>query len=107
MNNHAAEWAHLTDNQYCTLEADGVLLWRNPEGQLHRVNEKGVQDGPAAVYPDGTQYWAVNDRWHRVSGPACIYPDGRQVWYLNGHKRTQEEWSKDHRVVAYRQQTQG
>lgn len=58
---------------------DGAYHVRNSSGQLHR------EDGPAAIYLDGSQHWCRNGQYHREGGPAAIYPDGRQYWYQNGH----------------------
>ncbi len=57
---------------------DGRLEWHDAKGQLHR------KDGPARIYPDGTQAWYLNGQLHREDGPAIMYPDGYQAWYLNG-----------------------
>ena len=59
---------------------------RNSKGHLHR------EDGPAIIFPDGTQYWHRNGEFHRDDGPAIIYPDGRQHWYRNGicHRKINE-----------------
>ena len=51
---------------------------RDSNGDLHRDN------GPAIVYPDGTQYWYRNGQLHRDNGPAEVYPNGTQFWYRNG-----------------------
>jgi len=53
-------------------------------GQLHR------EDGPAAIWDDGTQEWLKDRQLHREDGPAVIYPDGTQAWYKNG-KRHRED----------------
>ena len=46
--------------------------------QFHRV------DGPAIIYPNGTQLWFINGNLHREDGPARIFPDGQEEWYING-----------------------
>jgi hypothetical protein len=51
-------------------------------GKLHR------DDGPATIYPDGSQYWYRNGKLHRDDGPAIIYPDGTQLWYQNDQLQT-------------------
>lgn len=65
------------------LEAGGTFqnemyACRNSNGAYHR------EDGPAVVYPDGTQHWYRNGMFHRDDGPAVILPDGTQKWYRNG-----------------------
>ena len=57
---------------------DGWIQWIDDEGLLHRV------DGPAWVWPDGTQYWFNHDRDHFVHGPSDLYADGRLAWYEDG-----------------------
>ena len=56
---------------------DGSQEWYR-NGDLHR------EDGPAVINPDGEQYWYRNGKCHRDDGPARIWPDGRQEWYRNG-----------------------
>lgn len=48
---HIEKWAHLKDNQHCHLVVDESWNheWVNAEGLLHRVDESGVQDGPACI----------------------------------------------------------
>ncbi len=81
---------------------DGTLVWRDENGKLHR------EDGPAAIYPNGKQFWYINGKlhredgpaiigkggkilewyihgkFHRLDGPAAIYSDGTQEWYIHG-----------------------
>lgn len=61
---------------------------RNNHGLFHR------NDGPAVIYPDGTQHWYRNGQFHRDDGPAITYQDGAQFWYLNG-KRFGEDENED------------
>ena len=56
---------------------DGTIEWRNENGELHRI------DGPAVIYPRGTQSWWLNHKRHRLDGPAIIRVDGTQEWYVN------------------------
>jgi len=58
----------------------GAYRLCNSSGHLH------LDDGPAAVYPDGRQIWYRNGNLHREGGPAIVYPDGSQYWYLNGQQ---------------------
>ena len=62
---------------------DGTQIWYL-NGRLHR------EDGPAVIHPDGTQFWHLNGKRHRKDGPAEIYPDGTKIWFLNG-KRHRED----------------
>ena len=56
----------------------GWIQWLDDEGQSHRA------DGPAWVWPDGTQYWCRHGRFHFAHGPAILYSDGRLRWYDKG-----------------------
>jgi len=55
---------------------DGIHEYK-VDGNLHR------EDGPAVIWPSGTQQWYLNGKLHREDGPACIWVDGSQSWYLN------------------------
>ena len=56
----------------------GIIEYFNEKSQLHR------EDGPARIWPDGSQIWYKNDKCHRENGPAAILPNGTQYWYKNG-----------------------
>ena len=58
---------------------DGIERWYLNDN-LHRT------DGPAIIYPSGSQWWYLNGNLHRTDGPAIIWPDGTQYWYLNGQE---------------------
>jgi hypothetical protein len=49
------------------------------------------------TYPDGTQVWCLNGKYHRKDGPAVIYPDGTQYWYINDINITKEvtNWANE------------
>ena len=70
-----------TDGKY--FSCNGDIFWTK-NGKLHR------EDGPAVIYPDGTQYWFISGKLHRENGPAVIYPDGRQYWYINGDRHRED-----------------
>lgn len=55
----------MTKSDEARLGIDGVIEWRDDEGELHRVG------GPARVFQSG--------REHRDGGPAAVYPDGRRI----------------------------
>jgi hypothetical protein len=67
------------DDGPAAIYPDGTQCWYQ-DGGLHRG------DGPAIIYPDGTQYWCRNGKRHRDNGPAIIYPDGTQEWYRAGQR---------------------
>ena len=102
------KWAHLKPNQYCQLEVypGGGHWWLNSAGMFHRVDENGVQDGPAVIWYDGTQAWFLNGKHHRLDGPAYIYLDGSQEWFLDDVPLTHQEWTQDIRVIEYHSKTQ-
>lgn len=99
---------HLSPNQYCSLQIDfaGNHLWLNPDGLSHRVDESGVQDGPALIWKSGTQAWCLKGEFHRLDGPAVSDLTGTQAWYLDGIPMTQEQWASDPRVIEYHSMTQ-
>jgi len=53
---------------YCTLQSST---------SYHRVN------GPAIIYPDGTEEWWFNRNIHRDNGPAIIWATYK-AWYKHG-----------------------
>ena len=62
------------------IENSGIIYYYNENDQLHR------EDGPAVIYPDGTEMWYKNDQLHREDGPAAIFPDGEEYWCSDGEK---------------------
>ena len=62
----------------------GIIEW--PEGtkywylngKFHRI------DGPAREWANGDKEWYLNGKRHRTDGPAFEYVDGDKWWYLNG-----------------------
>ena len=53
----------------------GMVLWFDDKGRLHR------EDGPASIWPDGTQYWYRRGRDHFAHGPSDLWADGLVRWY--------------------------
>lgn len=48
-------------------------------GELHR------EDGPAIIWPNGSEFWFLNGVEHREDGPAKTFTDsGAMMWFLNG-----------------------
>lgn len=84
VNPHIRKGIHLKPNQHCSLDIDiyGTHRWRNPSGQLHRVGEDGIQDGPVFINSDGYQFWYLNGICPRLDGPAVILTDGYQEWWV-------------------------
>ena len=55
---------------------NGDKVWRNPAGQLHRLN------GPAIEYHYGLKVWYLYGQLHRTDGPAIEYADGDKRWFI-------------------------
>ena len=58
----------------------GMIECWNLNKKYHR------NDGPAAIWDDGTQEWFQYDQLHREDGPAVIWHNGDKQWYKN-HKQ--------------------
>ena len=63
----------------CNVDADGTKWWYL-NGKRHRV------DGPAVEWACGTGLWYLNGQPHRVDGPAFEWASGRKEWWLNGKR---------------------
>ena len=62
------------------IEADGMKVWRDREGQLHRDH-----DLPAVVSREGHQAWYRHGQLHRAGGrPARITEDGKLSYWVDG-----------------------
>lgn len=48
------------------------------DGQSHRL------DGPAITHPDGYREYRDNGKLHRLDGPAIIYRNGNEEYWQNG-----------------------
>ena len=59
-------------------------VYKDSEGRYHRV------DGPAVIWPSGTQEWRINGKLHRENGPAVIYVDGMLEWYINNGRHRED-----------------
>jgi len=66
----------------------GTLQWKDPEGRLHRDNDK-----PAAIYANGSKAWWQHGELHRDHDmPAGVYANGDKCWYQHG------EWIRSERA---------
>jgi hypothetical protein len=72
---------------YTVEEYEGSKFWRL-NGKLHRV------DGAAVEHAEGNKFWYLNDEFHRDDGPAVEYSDGIKRWYLNGIILSEEDFIK-------------
>lgn len=50
-----------------------------------------AEDGPAVENFDGSQYWYVDDKLHRLDGPALICPVFGNEWWINGVRLSKEK----------------
>ena len=61
------------------VKADGFTVWLLPSGKWHRT------DGPAAISPQGAEYWYVDGVQHRIGGPAISIPNMNiEAWIVHG-----------------------
>ena len=67
----------MDDESYMEIEKLGTRIWRNKEGEFHRL------DGPAIERADGDKYWFQCGKLHRLDGPAIKCADGSKEWWLN------------------------
>jgi hypothetical protein len=61
----------------CITDSDGTHWWYL-NGKFHRV------DGPAIEEANGSRLWYLNGKLHRVDGPAMECADGTREWWLKG-----------------------
>lgn len=59
---------------------DGFKVWRRPCNEnIHR------EDGPALIWPNGSEQWYFNGACHRIGAPAYHDPKtGAEMWYVDG-----------------------
>ena len=50
----------------------------NTDGELH------CEDGPAIIWPSGTEEWYFNGKLHREDGPAVVDVGGKKEWWRHG-----------------------
>lgn len=43
---------------------------------------------------DGTNFWYLNNQYHREDGSAVEYPDGSKEWYLKDEELTEDEFEQ-------------
>jgi hypothetical protein len=67
----------MDDESYLQIEEWGTRIWRNKEGEFHRL------DGPAIEYVSGSKEWYQYGLLHRSDGPAREFAGGRKEWWLN------------------------
>jgi hypothetical protein len=70
---------------YTQVDRVGSFREHYQEGRLHR------EDGPACIFPDGTQMWYVHGELSREDGPAIVCGNGYTFWALNGRLVDRED----------------
>lgn len=71
-----------------------------PDFILHNEN------GPAIIYDNGTKYYFIDGKKHRINGPAVIFNnDNNGSWFYNnkyvGTNLTQEEFDKHLKRIVF------
>ena len=64
------------------------------EPKYKKVQELTNKGYECYLSSDGTKYWFLNGKRHRLDGPAFIGQYGDKHWYLNGVKVQEEEFKK-------------
>ena len=64
------------DTVYCKKNAN---IWHNPYG-------------PAIIWRDGSRFYYINSKCHRLDGPAIMYSDGDIRYYINNEYLSKEEF---------------
>lgn len=71
----------MTDEPKVLIHEEGGYRHVTVGGQLHSID-----DAPACLYPDGTQWWYREGKLHRVGGPAVVYGLGIEEWWEYGRR---------------------
>ena len=53
---------------------------------------KHNQYGPAVIWADGSKFYYIQNKAHRLDGAAVIYLDGLEEYWINGKYLTKEEF---------------
>ena len=59
----------------------GTMIWHNPYG-------------PACISDDGSKYYWIEDKYHRLDGPARIFKSGYEQYWINGRQLSKEDFEK-------------
>lgn len=71
---------------------DGSKYWWL-KGKRHRL------DGPACEWINGTKIWCVNGKRHRLDGPAYEWADGRKEWFVDNKQVIEEHHNLLHSIM--------
>ena len=48
--------------------------------------------GPAIIWKDGSKFYYIEDRLHRLDGPAVTFVGGNHEYWINGERFGKEEF---------------
>ena len=63
-------------------------IWHNPYG-------------PALLWKDGSKFYFIEGKRHRLDGPARIYSNCEEVYYINDEWLTKEEFETHPKRLKY------
>ena len=46
------------------------------------------------IYHNGSKFWLINGKPHRINGPATHYTNGNKFWFINGSTYSQSDYNK-------------
>ena len=79
------------------MEIQLLLPWNEKRRQMNDLWEKQnyrdqILSGGCKIryYWNGTKYWYLNGRYHRLDGPACEYANGDKEWFQNGQRHNED-----------------
>jgi hypothetical protein len=72
---------------------DGTEYW-------YLDNEYHREDGPAVIWPTGYQSWWIHGQRHRIDGPACEWPNGTKEFWINGVQLTEKEFKNRNKIPS-------
>lgn len=60
-------------------------------------------DGPAVIWPDNYNIWALHGKFHRLDGPAVVYSFGKEEWWIDGENITGDliKWMIENEIITY------
>lgn len=62
----------------------GTIISTNREKRFNNREE------PSVVFKNGTEYWYLNGKRHRIGGPAITTSGETKVWFVNGLKSRED-----------------
>lgn len=71
------------NNPNLKISKDGVQIWENERGEIHREDGPAIIFKPSSIWPEGREDWYHRGLRHRVDGPAIKFGDVEE-WYIQG-----------------------